>query len=287
MRVRLTRTVRFTLRPRDLSGSSTDAPRDNTFASWPPPTGLGPWYEIDVHVEGEPDPGTGYLMGIQEIDQLTRAIALPILEEAFREAPHTRPSALLERIGRALENELGELLHSLCWKLTPRQSLAWRRRTKPNSTPEGAKTMTANHGPAILLKDRFEFSAAHRLHCPDRSDEWNRERFGKCNNPRGHGHNYEVEVAVETPVLDDGTTRVTLETLESLVNEEIVSRFDHRYLNLDCPEFEDRNPSVENIAITCHDLLKDRILEAGGALVTVTVWETGKTSCTYPAVALA
>jgi 6-pyruvoyltetrahydropterin/6-carboxytetrahydropterin synthase len=63
----------------------------------------------------------------------------------------------------------------------------------------------------------------------------------------------------------------------------VLDRFDHRHLNVDCVEFAELNPSVENIAQVCHDLLSDEITAAGAALDHVTVWETAKTSATYPA----
>ena len=42
-------------------------------------------------------------------------------------------------------------------------------------------------------------------------------------------------------------------------------------------------PSVEHIARVCHDVLAGPVAEAGGRLERVTVWETEKTCCTYPA----
>ena len=43
---------------------------------------------------------------------------------------------------------------------------------------------------------RYEFAASHRLHSVELSEEENRQLYGKCNNPYGHGHNYVVEVSV-------------------------------------------------------------------------------------------
>jgi 6-pyruvoyltetrahydropterin/6-carboxytetrahydropterin synthase len=63
----------------------------------------------------------------------------------------------------------------------------------------------------------------------------------------------------------------------------VVERFDHTHLNLDTAEFAEVNPSVERIARVCHDLLARRLAEAGAELDHVTVWETEKTRCTYPA----
>ena len=42
----------------------------------------------------------------------------------------------------------------------------------------------------------YSFSAAHRLHNEKFSDEENREIFGKCNNPNGHGHDYSLELTI-------------------------------------------------------------------------------------------
>src|SRR5207253_3616849 len=48
----------------------------------------------------------------------------------------------------------------------------------------------------MFLGMRETFSAAHRLHVPSFSDTQNAELFGKCNNPRGHGHRYVAEATI-------------------------------------------------------------------------------------------
>ena len=61
--------------------------------------------------------------------------------------------------------------------------------------------------------------ASHRLHSPALTDEENRETYGKCNNPHGHGHNYEVELTVRGTV-DPVTGRVVdLALLDDLAEE--------------------------------------------------------------------
>jgi 6-pyruvoyltetrahydropterin/6-carboxytetrahydropterin synthase len=255
-----------------------DAARLNTFASWPAPMGLAAWYELDVAIDGEPSSDTGYLLGIDVIDRVVRSEALPILRTAFEATTTVEPAQVLLEIASALDAAMNETVQEVRWRLTPRHELGWRRVDTAQQ-----KDMTMHDPPIILIRERFEFSAAHRLHCPDRSDEWNRETFGKCNNPNGHGHNYEIEVAIASPVGSSGEAAVGIEILERIVDREIISRFDHRHLNEDCPEFANLNPSVENITMICHQLLQQVISEAGGRLDAVTVWETGKTSCTYPA----
>ncbi|MDG2031704.1 MAG: 6-carboxytetrahydropterin synthase [Phycisphaerales bacterium] len=279
----MTRTIRMAISPQPHRIGGDEA-RRNTFASWPTPDGLAAWYEFDVSLVGEPDPRTGYLLGIDVIDAAARANALPILGEALSGQSREPTPSLLVRLADSIASELGPACDEVRWRLTPRHELRW---TRPASSPlertDSNMTTTPSTEIEIQIRERFEFAAAHRLHCPDQSDQWNRETFGKCNNPRGHGHNYEIEVAVACRIDETGEAALSIHMLESIVEEQVIKRFDHRHLNEDCPEFADRNPSVENITITCHDLLSGPISSAQGRLISVTVWETGKTSCTYPA----
>jgi 6-pyruvoyltetrahydropterin/6-carboxytetrahydropterin synthase len=136
-----------------------------------------------------------------------------------------------------------------------------------------------------LLRQQFEFAASHRLHIASLSEAQNRELFGKCNNPRGHGHNYRVEPCVEVEVPTRGPAKFGLRELESLTAELIINRYDHKHLNEDTVEFgpSGLNPSVENIAKVCFDHLAPAVSRAGARLRSITVWETDKTGCTYPA----
>jgi 6-pyruvoyltetrahydropterin/6-carboxytetrahydropterin synthase len=131
----------------------------------------------------------------------------------------------------------------------------------------------------VRYSQKFEFSAAHRLHNPDLSDEENRRLFGKCNNPHGHGHNYELQVTVKgTP--PDHSALIAIDDFERIVAETVIDRFDHKNLNAQVPEFAELIPSVENIAMVIYRLLRPQF--AGKALLaSVTVWETPKTWCEY------
>lgn len=114
----------------------------------------------------------------------------------------------------------------------------------------------------VSLTKRYRFSASHRLHNEALSAEENARLFGKCNSPYGHGHNYMVEVTVRGPV-DPATGMVMdLGLLDQAVEQEILERFDHTYLNLDVPNFQGRVPSTENLCVEIYHLLRRR-LEAG------------------------
>lgn len=126
----------------------------------------------------------------------------------------------------------------------------------------------------IQVSQQFEFSASHRLHCSNLSDKENRELFGKCNNPNGHGHNYVLDLTF----VDTGENFV-LSQIESKVKELVIDPFDHKYLNDEVDEFQSLNPSVENIALTVWNRLDGHFESA--RLANVRVYETPKTWADY------
>jgi 6-pyruvoyltetrahydropterin/6-carboxytetrahydropterin synthase len=100
------------------------------------------------------------------------------------------------------------------------------------------------------------FNAAHRLHNPDWSAEKNAEVFGLCNNPSFHGHNYELHLTVRGAV-DEGTGYVMdMKDIKDILEAEVLSKFDHRNLNLDVPAFKNVNPTAENIAVVIWDIMR-------------------------------
>ncbi len=132
----------------------------------------------------------------------------------------------------------------------------------------------------VRLSQKFEFSATHRLHNPALSSEENRQTFGKCNNPHGHGHNYELQVTLRGKP-DASGILIDIPDFETIVANAVIDRFDHKNLNIELPEFRELIPTVENIARVIYRLLKPRFDGAGAALASVTVWETPKTWCEY------
>jgi 6-pyruvoyltetrahydropterin/6-carboxytetrahydropterin synthase len=119
---------------------------------------------------------------------------------------------------------------------------------------------------------RSNFNAAHRLFRPDWSDEKNQTVFGKCNNPNFHGHNYTLEVWIDGEIDPETGYVIDLKIVKDLIKIEIEDRFDHRNLNLDCPEFASLIPTAENIAVVCYNLLREK-MDAKYAL-TLRLWET-------------
>jgi 6-pyruvoyltetrahydropterin/6-carboxytetrahydropterin synthase len=136
-----------------------------------------------------------------------------------------------------------------------------------------------NQEVAIFRKEHF--NAAHRLHNPHWDDAKNLEVFGKCNNPNYHGHNYLLEIKVIG--VPDATTGYVLDMkwLSNLIKKEILHRFDHRNLNLDCAEFNNINPTAENISIVIYNLLKPHLPST--MKLQVRLYETENNFVEYPA----
>lgn len=128
------------------------------------------------------------------------------------------------------------------------------------------------------LTKRYWFSASHRLHNDEMSDEENRRTYGKCNNPYGHGHNYALEVTVSGHV-DKRTGMVCdLGALDAVVEREIINHFDHENLNM-LREFSAQVPSSENVAVEIYNILKRTFRVAN--LEKVKLEETSQNSFEY------
>ena len=100
----------------------------------------------------------------------------------------------------------------------------------------------------IRVTRAYQFSASHRLHAPRLSDDENAELYGKCNNPYGHGHNYQIEVSARGPVEDRSGRALDRRVLDQLVNEQVLEPFDQQNLNASSAIFEELVPTTENLA---------------------------------------
>lgn len=113
----------------------------------------------------------------------------------------------------------------------------------------------------IKVCRRSRFNSAHRLLNKNWDDSKNRAVFGKCNSPNYHGHNYVLETWLEGEIDPETGYVIDLGVLQAIIDEEVVEPFDHKNLNLDCPEFFNLNPTAENIAKVIFQKLKPRLTE--------------------------
>lgn len=132
---------------------------------------------------------------------------------------------------------------------------------------------------SVFRKEHF--NAAHRLHNPAWDDARNAQVFGKCNNPHYHGHNYELIVQLTGLPNPETGYVMDLKILSDLVKEKVLDKFDHKNLNLDCPEFANVNPSAENIAIVIYNLLQPEISQ--DLTLKIRLYETERNFVEYPA----
>ncbi|MDE1161455.1 MAG: 6-carboxytetrahydropterin synthase [Acidobacteriaceae bacterium] len=131
--------------------------------------------------------------------------------------------------------------------------------------------------PRAHLSRRWTFVAAHRLHVDALSAEANREVFGKCNNPFGHGHNYIVQATFSGPI-DPATGMVTnLGDLDAFARVELLDHFDHQNLNM-LEIFRDQVSTTENLAIEIWRIFKEY---PHAKLKRIRVEETGNNAFDY------
>ena len=132
---------------------------------------------------------------------------------------------------------------------------------------------------SVFRKEHF--NAAHRLHNPDWSAEKNKEIFGLCNNANYHGHNYELIIQITGTINPETGYVIDMKVLSDLAQEEVVKKFDHKNLNLDVPEFENLNPSAENIAVVIYHKLRVKI--AAELDLKIRLYETERNFVEFPA----
>ena len=131
----------------------------------------------------------------------------------------------------------------------------------PLQTPDLPVTGAASHGrgrPCVITR-RASFSASHLYRLPELSEEENQRRFGPCSLPPGHGHNYELIVAMGGPLDGDGMV-LNLSDVKHAIRREVTAQLDFRFLNEAWPEFDlqspaGRLPTTEALALAIRDRL--------------------------------
>ncbi|MFV8342143.1 6-pyruvoyl trahydropterin synthase family protein [Flavobacterium sp. XS2P39] len=131
----------------------------------------------------------------------------------------------------------------------------------------------------VTISRKAHFNAAHRLFRKDWTLEQNDAVFGKCNNPNYHGHNYELIVGVTGEIDPETGFVMDVKFLSEIIKEEVEDRFDHKNLNLDVLEFQDLNPTAENIVVVIWDRIRKRIKPQFE--LEVVLYETPRNFVTY------
>lgn len=131
----------------------------------------------------------------------------------------------------------------------------------------------------VKVSRKAHFNAAHRLYRPEWDNDKNEKVFGKCNNPRYHGHNYELIVSVTGPVDPITGFVVDMKILKDLIRTEVEEVMDHKNLNEEVEEFKTLNPTAENIAVVIWNRLRPHFLDSH--TLEVQLFETPRNFVTY------
>ena len=131
----------------------------------------------------------------------------------------------------------------------------------------------------VKVSRKAHFNAAHRLYRPDWSFKKNEATFGKCNNPKYHGHNYDLIVSVTGEIDAETGYVMDMKVLKDLIKEHVEEAMDHKNLNEEVPEFKNLNPTAENIAVVIFDKLRPNI--DSSKELEVVLYETPRNFVTY------
>ena len=126
------------------------------------------------------------------------------------------------------------------------------------SSPEGRRRPHGQGRPCVITR-RATFSASHLYWLPELSEQENRQRFGHCSLAPGHGHNYELIVAMAGPLDADGMV-LNLSDVKHAIRREVTEPLDFRFLNEAWPDFDlsrpqGRLPTTEALCLAIRDRL--------------------------------
>jgi len=234
----------------------------------PSSEGLSLFFELTVELEGPVEPSSGFVINVLDIDKQVRKFAVPVFAKCIRQLFHKRKyisfsqiQQLLKKSSRCLEGRFGKAkLRRLTLSLNPLRKIG----------------LDLQEEKMVYFSEKFEFAATHTLWNTKFSKQKNFQMFGKCANKSGHGHNYIVEVIIETA---PGKKRFRIADFEKIVTGKLISILDHKNLNKDVPYFSKVIPTVENLAVFGFNKLAGSFKDA--KLHCVTIWETDKTFCSY------
>lgn len=132
----------------------------------------------------------------------------------------------------------------------------------------------------MKISYQTEFCAGYRLYRDDWSEEQNRQTYGICASPNGHGHNYLFTVCVKGLVDSETGMLVDYQILKHIVDREIVSKVDHLNLNKDIDFLKGVVPTNENLLIAFWEILTCH-LPSGVILDRLSIQESRDYLCEY------
>jgi 6-pyruvoyltetrahydropterin/6-carboxytetrahydropterin synthase len=114
------------------------------------------------------------------------------------------------------------------------------------------------------------FSAAHRLHAPALSAAENVALYGKCNNPRGHGHRYLTEATIGGPYNERSGTLYDFLAFRDAIDRAL-ALWQDKHLDQETEEFRETPSTGENIVRALWPRMNGQLDDR---LIRLRLWET-------------
>ncbi|KAK3097816.1 hypothetical protein FSP39_013464 [Pinctada imbricata] len=283
--VYISRTESFSASHRLHSSKLTDEENKEIYGKCNNPNGHGHNYKVEAIVRGPVDPTTGMVMNLADLKKSIQTSVLDVMDHKNLDldVPYfSNKVSTAENIAVFLWDSLNKelppgMLYEIKLHETDKNVCSDKRRVILRKKKKMSVMMMEK--PIMYISRTESFSASHRLHSSKLSDEENKEIYGKCNNPNGHGHNYKVEAIVRGPV--DPTTGMVmnLADLKKSIQTSVIDVMDHKNLDIDVPYFSNKVSTSENIIVFIWDSLNKEL--PPGILYEVKLHETDKSVVYY------
>ncbi len=133
----------------------------------------------------------------------------------------------------------------------------------------------------VYVTRKVHFNAAHKLWNPAWTADKNHEVFGACSNENWHGHNYVLEVTVAGRPDPDTGYVIDLKHLRDILERKVISKVDHRNLNIDVDFMAGKLTSSENFAVGIWNQIESEIRTTDRKLFSVKLFETERNFVEY------
>ena len=133
----------------------------------------------------------------------------------------------------------------------------------------------------VYITRRERFSSAHKLYNPEWAATKNEEVFGPCANENWHGHNFVLYVTVKGKVNPDTGFVANLKDLSPIIKEKVISKLDHKNINLDVDFMSGKRASTEILAMEIWKQLEAPVKAIGVELHCVKLQETENNFAEY------
>jgi 6-pyruvoyltetrahydropterin/6-carboxytetrahydropterin synthase len=133
----------------------------------------------------------------------------------------------------------------------------------------------------VYVTRKVHFNAAHKLWNPNWSAEKNQAVFGACSNENWHGHNYVLEVTVAGEPDPDTGYVIDLKHLRDILKQKVLSKVDHKNLNLDVDFMSGKLTSSEHFAVEIWNQIEPEISTGQRKLYSVKLFETERNFVEY------